>query len=90
MNATDIIRELVYVRDLEREYLRLKQRRVVMFPDKNDETKAAWAVVQAKKAELDQRKPEAWAQAEMHLRAHEAQEKRPVSGKEIDRWLQTR
>lgn len=81
MNATDIIRELVYVRELEREYLRLKQRRIVMFPMKNDETKAAWAEVQAKKEELDRRKPAAWAQAELHLRAFTAWEKRPVSDK---------
>jgi len=79
MNATDIIRELVYVRDLEREVLRLKQRRVVMIPNLNAESRAARAVVQAKKAELDRRKPAAWAEAEMHLRAFTAWHKRPVS-----------
>lgn len=69
MNATDIVRELVYVRNLEQEYLRLKQRRIVMFPQKTEESRAAWAVVQAKKEELDRRKPQAWERAEMHLRA---------------------
>ncbi len=82
MNATDIIRELVYVRDLEREVLRLKQRRIVMFPQKNDETRAAWAILTIKKAELDRRKPAAWAKAEMHLRAFTAWHKRPVSSQD--------
>jgi len=77
MNATDIIRELLAVRELEREYLRHKQRRIVMFPQKNDESRAAWAKVQAMKAELDQRKPAAWAVAEMHVRA-------------IDAWLRVK
>jgi hypothetical protein len=64
MTVTNVLRELLAVRELRAEYMRQKQRRAVKF--RRDLAQVAEA--DRLKAELDVREPAAWKMAEDVLR----------------------